>query len=105
MEALQLLQLPVRLGSILLFQQAFFLLGWPLDNQMVMSENNHMSKTMTELLRKALNDAPSMYVVARDTGIIRASLIRFARGEQSLRLDKADTLAEYFGFETRKKGK
>ena len=55
--------------------------------------------TMTELLQKALNDAESFKAVERATGVLRQSLMKFARGEQSLRLDKADILAEYFGIE------
>ena len=58
------------------------------------------ASTMTDLLRQALSNAPSMYQVAKDTEIERASLIRFARGGQSLRLDKADILAAYFGIES-----
>jgi plasmid maintenance system antidote protein VapI len=33
----------------------------------------------------------------------RASIMRFLRGEQSLRLDMADRLAAYFGLELRAK--
>ena len=58
---------------------------------------------MTELLRQALNQAESFKGVERDTGVFRQALIKFARGEQSLRLDKADILAEYFGIEVRRK--
>ena len=60
---------------------------------------------MTELLQKALNDAPSFKAVERETGVLRQSLMKFARGEQSLRLDKADILAEYFGIEVTRKDK
>lgn len=56
-------------------------------------------KTMTELLRKALSNVDSMYAVAKATGVPKASLIRFLRCEQSLRLDIADRLAEYFQIE------
>jgi plasmid maintenance system antidote protein VapI len=54
--------------------------------------------TMTELLREALAEAHSLYAVGKATGVQKASLIRFARGEQSLRLDMADKLAAYFGL-------
>ncbi|MDP6543512.1 MAG: hypothetical protein QGH60_05930 [Phycisphaerae bacterium] len=60
---------------------------------------------MTELLRAALNQAESFNSVERNTGVTRQSLMKFARGEQSLRLDKADILAEYFGIEVRRKDK
>ena len=53
---------------------------------------------MTELLRKSLADAPSIYAVTKATGVPKASLLRFMRGEQSLRLDMADRLATYFGI-------
>jgi len=71
------------------------------------------NKTMTDVLRDALNDAvsggSSFREVERETGIVRQSLMPFARGEQTLRLDKADLLAEYFGLElkpaTKQKGR
>ena len=55
--------------------------------------------TMTDLLRQALAEAKSLNSVAVATGVQKASLIRFLRGEQSLRLDIADKLAAYFGFQ------
>lgn len=58
---------------------------------------------MTELLRQAVTQAESFKAIERDTGVVRQSLMKFARGEQSLRLDKADILAEYFGIEVRRK--
>jgi transcriptional regulator with XRE-family HTH domain len=55
---------------------------------------------MTDVLRKAIaNSGLSLYRTAKDTGIIPQSLLRFQRGDQSLRLDKADLLAEYLGLE------
>jgi plasmid maintenance system antidote protein VapI len=48
---------------------------------------------------KALSD------LERTTGVNRASIMRFMRGERSLRLDMADRLAVYFGLELRKRGK
>jgi len=68
--------------------------------------------TMTDALRAALNDAiesgSPFREVERETGIVRQSLMPFARGEQTLRLDKADLLAVYFGLElkpvTKRKG-
>ncbi len=55
---------------------------------------------LTDPLRKALlaSDVP-LLVLAKETGIARASLIRFRRGETSLRLDVADRLAAYFELE------
>jgi len=57
---------------------------------------------MTSILRAALKDAGSLYEVAKSTGLQQASLWRFMRGEQSLRLDLADRLANYFGVECRR---
>jgi len=54
--------------------------------------------TMTELLRQALNQTKSFKAIERETGVLRQSLMKFARGEQSLRLDKADILADECGF-------
>ena len=63
--------------------------------------------TMTEVLRRAIDESglPTL-TIANEAGIARASLIRFIRGEQSLRLDIADKLADYFDLElTPRKGK
>lgn len=57
---------------------------------------------MTDLLRQAMAEVDSIRGVARATGLDHASLLRFVSGEQSLRLDKADKLAEHFGIECRK---
>ncbi|MBK9129161.1 MAG: helix-turn-helix transcriptional regulator [Phycisphaerales bacterium] len=58
--------------------------------------------TMTDLLRAALADAPSLNSVAVATGVAKASLIRFLRGDQSLRLDMADRLAAHLGIKCRR---
>jgi hypothetical protein len=61
-------------------------------------------RTMTEALRKAVRDSGlSMYAVAKGSGLELQSLLRFMREEQSLRLDKADQLAEFFGLEVVKR--
>ena len=39
----------------------------------------------------------------RETGVKRQSLMRFMRDEQSLRLDFADRLAEFFELELRER--
>src|SRR5262249_53604797 len=41
----------------------------------------------------------SLHALEQRSGVKRASLMRFMRGEQSLRLDLADKLAAFFGFE------
>jgi plasmid maintenance system antidote protein VapI len=55
--------------------------------------------TMTELLRAAIGQSGlTRYRIAKDTGIDEAALMRFVRGETSLRLDRADVLADYLGL-------
>ena len=54
---------------------------------------------MTDPLLDAVNACGlSVRQLARDSGLDHASLIRFISGERSLRLDKADRLATYFGL-------
>ena len=60
---------------------------------------------MTQLLREALAEAESLRAVERATGVKRQSMMKFLRREQSLRLDKADVLAAYFGIEVKRKGR
>jgi transcriptional regulator with XRE-family HTH domain len=56
--------------------------------------------TMTDVLRTAIQESGlTRYRIATDTGIGETSLMRFMRGETSLRLDRADALAEYLGLE------
>jgi hypothetical protein len=61
------------------------------------------NRTMTDALRDALNSAiesgETFRSIERETGIVRQSLMPFARGEQTLLLHKADDLAAYFGLE------
>jgi len=47
----------------------------------------------------------TLYRIAKDTGVVKTCLIRFMRGETSLRLDKADVLANYLGLELVRKRK
>ncbi|MCY2927146.1 MAG: hypothetical protein NT031_17275 [Planctomycetota bacterium] len=56
---------------------------------------------MTDLLRKAICETGSFRAIETATGVKRQSLMRFVRGEQSLRLDLADRLAKYFNIESR----
>lgn len=64
-----------------------------------------MSKTkakppISDLLRRTIanSDVP-LLTLQRETGVTRDSIRRFVNGQQSLRLDMADALAEYFGLE------
>ena len=55
---------------------------------------------MTDVLKAAIEQSRvSRYRIAKDTGILEPCMSRFVRGETSLRLDKADVLAEYLGLE------
>lgn len=63
--------------------------------------------TMSDILRRALQEAESLRSVSVATGLDRASLRRFRDGEGSLRLDLADRLAAHFGVKVsrpRRKG-
>jgi plasmid maintenance system antidote protein VapI len=67
-----------------------------------MPKQKKKGATMTELLRSALAEAPSLREVERETGVKRQSMMKFLRGEQSLRLDIADQLAAHFGIAVRR---
>ena len=55
--------------------------------------------TMTEAIREAIAESElSFKALERETGVLRQSLMKFAAGEQSLRLDAADKLADHFGI-------
>jgi plasmid maintenance system antidote protein VapI len=61
---------------------------------------------ITDLLRRTIAAAKesgqtTYLALQRETGLTRASITRFVRGSQSLRLDMADRLAAYFGLELR----
>lgn len=56
-------------------------------------------QTISEKLRRAAGQAKSSRALALAAGIDPASLRRFVKGERSLRLDKADRLAEALGFD------
>ena len=56
-------------------------------------------RTIAETLRDAINASElSFLALERETGVIRQSLMPFARGEASISLDAADKLAKYFGL-------
>ncbi len=55
--------------------------------------------TLTDVLRAAIERSGlTRYRIAKETGIPESNLRRFARGEMSVRLDKADRLAAYLGL-------
>ena len=64
--------------------------------------------TITDILRRAILEAIEAGRVTykglgRDTGVSRMSIMRFASGKRSLRLDMADKLAEHFGLRLAKR--
>ena len=60
---------------------------------------------ISELLRRTIAESGiSLKALERETGVTRASIMRFVRGDQYLRLDLADRLADFFGLELRKRG-
>jgi plasmid maintenance system antidote protein VapI len=53
-------------------------------------------------IRAAVESGRTNYkALERETGLTRASIMRFVAGKQSLRLDMADRLAAHFGLELR----
>jgi plasmid maintenance system antidote protein VapI len=61
-------------------------------------------KSMTDTLRQCIVESGEAYIaLERATGVKRASIMRFVRGETSLRLDLADKLAAHFGLEVVKR--
>ncbi len=74
-------------------------------NNIYMAARRKNYNTMTKALRNAIAESEmSFKALERETGVLRQSLMKFAAGEQTIRLDSADTLAEYFGIQiTRRK--
>ncbi len=55
-----------------------------------------------DTLHKAIADSGmSIQGLSKATGIDRMSLSRFIRGNTTLRLEAAETLLEYFGYEVK----
>jgi Cro/C1-type HTH DNA-binding domain len=66
------------------------------DNLCTMGTNKATSP-ITDVLRRAIVESAVTYkALSRETGVARASIQRFVDGRQSIRLDMADRLAEYF---------
>ena len=63
--------------------------------------------TVTAAILEAIAESElSFKAIERETGVLRQSLMKFAAGEQTIRLDSADKLAKFFGIEiTRRKAK
>lgn len=77
----------------------------PLDETVDISNNAVMSKgkpkpTLTDVLRAAIEQSGlTLYRIGNATGMDPSNLGRFARGDLSIRLDKADRLAAYLGLQ------
>ena len=55
---------------------------------------------ITDVLKQAIEDSGLPFIeLERQTGVLRQSLMKFARGETTIHLDSADKLAEFFGLE------
>ena len=55
---------------------------------------------ISDLLRHTIADSEiPLLTLEQETGVKRQSIMRFLRGERSLRLDIADKLAAYFQLE------
>jgi len=55
--------------------------------------------TISDTLKSVIRKSRVPYLVLeKATGVQRASISRFLRGTQSLRLDHADALARYYGL-------
>jgi plasmid maintenance system antidote protein VapI len=65
-----------------------------------------ISDLLQRTIRAAVEAGRTNYkALERETGLTRASIMRFVRGSQSLRLDMADRLAARFRLELRPKRK
>ena len=76
--------------------------------QLIHMTNN--KQPITGLLHRTVARAlksgkTTYYALEQETGVVRASIRRFVRGERTLRLDMADKLAAHFGLELRLKKK
>jgi len=57
-------------------------------------------KVISSVLKQAIRQSGlSLYRISKETEVDPRILSRFMRGQTRLRLDFADTLAEYFGLE------
>ena len=57
------------------------------------------STPLTDPLKLAITESGlPLLTLEQRTGVLRATIMRFLRGDSSLRLDKADILAAYFGL-------
>ncbi len=55
--------------------------------------------TLSERLKEAIRSAPTVYSVAKASGVSQPQLAHFLRGSRDIRLVTADKLAEWAGLE------
>jgi transcriptional regulator with XRE-family HTH domain len=71
-----------------------------------MTPKKRPTTSATSALRQAIAECGLSFIeLERRTGVKRQSLMKFARGEQSLRLDMADRLLDCLGLEVVKRRK
>lgn len=69
-----------------------------------MAAKRKTDETITDVLRYAIAESElSFKALERETGVLRQSLMKFATGEHTIRLDAADKLADYFGLKVVKR--
>jgi plasmid maintenance system antidote protein VapI len=62
--------------------------------------NERRDSPISDRLRQTIVESGLSYnSLERETGVTRASIMRFVEGRQSLRLDMADRLASFFELE------
>ena len=55
--------------------------------------------TLSDVLRRTIAERGiPLLTIERETGVVRASVMRFVRGDQTIRLDAANRLAAFFGL-------
>ena len=60
---------------------------------------------VTDALKRAIAESAIAHIaLERATGVKRGSIMRFMRGERTLRLDMADRLAAFFGLKIGERG-
>ncbi len=66
----------------------------------------HNMRNISDVLRETIQaSGKPLLAIERDTGVHRASISRFLRGQCWLRSDAVDKLAAYFGLELKPAGR
>ena len=70
-----------------------------------MPKRNTMTDVLRDRLNREIDGGKSFRAIEQASGVLRQSLMPFARSEASLRLDMADMLADYYGLELKPRSK